>query len=126
MTAGPSREDGSSPQGAASDNPVGIWPSAVWILVGTVHYLADPDQFAGWKGAVYFVLGTGAVALVGGMAGRLAHRRIDWILDYLLREVFHKRDWATWLVRLGLQVMVFGAEGLLVAGFASWLLGLME
>ncbi|PWC33686.1 hypothetical protein [Azospirillum sp. TSO35-2] len=93
---------------------VGVWPAAVWILVGTGHYLNDPDQFAGWKGALYFVLGTGLVALVGGVAGLSARRTVAGIQDRLLKEVRHRRDLATWAVSLGLWGLLGLGEAVLV------------
>lgn len=93
---------------------VGVWPAAVWIVVGTGHYLNDPDHFAGWKGALYFVLGTGLVALVGGIASLSARRTVAGIQERLLKEVRHRRDWASWWVALGLRGLVGLGEAVLV------------
>lgn len=93
---------------------VGVWPAAVWIVVGAGHYLNDPDHFAGWKGALYFVLGTGVVALVGGVAGLSARRTVAGIQERLLKEVRHRRDWASWWVALGLRGLIGLGEAVLV------------
>ncbi len=82
---------------------VGVWPAAVWIVVGTLVWLGDPAHFAGWKGGVYYVLGTGIVALVGGLIGHSARRAVGDIQERLLKEVRHRRDWASWWVALGLR-----------------------
>ncbi|MCG5240175.1 hypothetical protein ACIU1J_08295 [Azospirillum doebereinerae] len=85
---------------------VGVWPAAVWIAVGTLVWLGDPDRFAGWKGGVYYVLGTGIVALVGGLVGLSARRAVGGIQERLLKEVRHRGDLATWGVALGMRLLV--------------------
>lgn len=93
---------------------VGVWPAAVWIAVGTLVWLGDPDRFAGWKGGVYYVLGTGVVALVGGMAGLAARRAVAGIQERLLKEVRHRRDLATWAVSLSMRALVGLVEAVAV------------
>ncbi|MBP2295126.1 hypothetical protein [Azospirillum rugosum] len=103
---------------SAQADIVGVWPSAVWILVGTAFYLGNPQAFAGWKGALYFVAGTAAVALGGGIVSLGLRRGVA----NMLREVFPRRDRFTDLVSWLLRVMLGAAEGLLVALFARWTL----
>jgi len=93
---------------------VGVWPAAVWIVVGTLVWLSDSDHFAGWKGGVYYVLGTGIVALVGGLIGRSARLAVGGIQERLLKEVRHRRDMATWAVAVGMRLMVMLAEAVAV------------
>ncbi|ALG70022.1 hypothetical protein VY88_09915 [Azospirillum thiophilum] len=123
------KKDGPNREGARRIDPgpeiVGVWPAAVWILVGTGHYLTDPDQFAGWKGALYFVLGTGLVALVGGIAGLSTRRTVAGIQDRLLKEIRHRRDLATWVVALALRGLVGLGEAVLVTLLALWVLALL-
>ena len=104
---------------------VGVWPAAVWIVVGAGHYLNDPDHFAGWKGALYFVLGTGVVALVGGIASLSARRTVAGIQERLLKEVRHRRDWASWWVALGLRGLIGLGEAVLVTLLALWAVALL-
>lgn len=105
--------------------PVGVWPSAVWIAVGTLYYLGNPDRFAGWKGAIFFVFGTGVVALVGGIAGAAVHRRANRILDRLLDEVFQQRTLTTRAIALAVHLMVGLMEGVAAAGLAGWIIDLL-
>ncbi|MDQ2101989.1 hypothetical protein [Azospirillum isscasi] len=100
---------------------VGVWPSAVWILVGTLFYLENPQSFAGWKGALYYVVGTAAVALVIGLVSLNLRRAVAGMLG----EVFPRRDRFTDLVSLMLRLMLAAAEGLLVALLARWSLTAM-
>lgn len=93
---------------------VGVWPAAVWIAVGTLVWLGDPDHFAGWKGGVYYVLGTGIVALVGGLIGHSARRAVGDIQTRLLKEVRHRWDITTWAVAIALQLLVGLAEAVAV------------
>lgn len=109
---------GNAPPPAPQAEIVGVWPSAVWILVGTAFYLENPQSFAGWKGALYFVAGTAAVALGGGVASLGLRRGVA----NMLREVFPRRDRFTDLVSWLLRMMLGAAEGLLVALFARWTL----
>ncbi|MDR6773908.1 hypothetical protein [Azospirillum sp. BE72] len=104
---------------------VGVWPAAVWIVVGAGHYLNDPDHFAGWKGALYFVLGTGVVALVGGIASLSARRTVAGIQERLLKEVRHRRDWASWWVAIGLRVLIGLGEAVLVTLLALWTVAML-
>lgn len=105
--------------------PVGVWPSAVWILVGTLFYLGNPGQFAGWKGAIYYVAGTGVVALVGGVVGAALHRTVSRILDRLLDEVFHQHDRTTWAVAAAVHLMVGTMEAIAVTFLAGWTIDLL-
>lgn len=93
---------------------VGVWPAAVWIVVGTLVYLGDPDRFAGWKGGVYYVLGTAVVALVGGLVGLSAQRTVIGIQERLLKEVRHRWDFATWGVALAMRMLVGLVEAVAV------------
>ncbi|MBP2300027.1 hypothetical protein [Azospirillum picis] len=104
---------------------VGVWPAAVWIIVGTGHYLNDPELFAGWKGALYFVLGTGLVALGGGIASLSARRTVAGIQDRLLTEVRHRRSLATRAIALALRGLVGLGEAVLVTLLALWVLALL-
>ena len=104
---------------------VGVWPAAVWIVVGAGHYLNDPDHFAGWKGALYFVLGTGVVALVGGIASLSARRTVAGIQERLLKEVRHRFDLATWAIALGLRGLIGLGEAVLVTLLALWAVALL-
>lgn len=97
---------------------VGVWAAAVWILVGTHYYWSEPQRFAGWKGALYYVAGTLVVALLGGLVTRTLHRGVG----SMLAEVFPKRDRFTDMVGLLLRLMLRAAEGLVVALFARWAL----
>lgn len=115
----------SGPPSRPGGTPVGVWPSAVWIAVGTLFYLSNPDRFAGWKGAIYYVFGTGVIALVGGAVGFAAHRTVSRILDRLLDEVFHKRDLTTQLLSLAVRLLVYGAEGFAVGFLAAVVLDLL-
>ena len=107
------------PRPASQADIVGVWPSAVWILVGTLFYFENPQSFAGWKGALYYVVGTAAVALVIGLISLNLRRGVS----AMLVEVFPKRDRFTDLVGFLLRLMLGAAEGLLVALFARWTLG---
>ncbi|AWJ89059.1 hypothetical protein Sp245p_04285 [Azospirillum baldaniorum] len=98
---------------------VGVWPSTVWIVVGTLFYLEHPQSFAGWKGALYYVVGTAVVALVIGLVSLNLRRAVAG----MLAEVFPRRDRFTDLVSLMLRLMLATAEGMLVALFARWTLG---
>ncbi len=109
--AGGPKPRGKTQAGVVGPEIVGVWPAAVWIIVGTLVFLAHPDHFAGWKGGLYYVLGTGVVALVGGLVGLSARRAVNGVQDRLLTEVHHRRDWASWWVALGLR----GLLGLLEA-----------
>lgn len=93
---------------------VGVWPAAVWIAVGTLVWLGEPDRFAGWKGGVYYVLGTGIVALVGGMVGLSARRAVGDIQARLLKEVRHRWDITTWAVAIAMQLLVGLVEAVAV------------
>jgi hypothetical protein len=104
---------------------VGVWPAAVWIVVGAGHYLNDPDHFAGWKGALYFVLGTGVVALVGGIASLSARRTVAGIQERLLKEVRHRFDLATWAIALGLRGLIGLGEAVLVTLLAMWTVAML-
>ncbi len=114
----PGPQPPSARQAASQADIVGVWPSAVWILVGTVFYLENPQAFAGWKGALYFVAGTAVVALGGGIVSLGLRRGVA----NMLREVFPRRDRFTDLVSWLLRVMLGAAEGLLIALFARWTL----
>lgn len=107
------------PRAASQADIVGVWPSAVWIVVGTHFYLLNPQAFAGWKGGLYFVVGTAVVALVVGVVSLNLRRGVS----AMLAEVFPKRDRFTDLVGVLLRLMLGAAEGLLVALFARWTLG---
>jgi energy-coupling factor transport system substrate-specific component len=111
MATGGPKPQSEKPPGVVGPEIVGVWPAAVWIVVGTLVFLAHPDHFAGWKGGLYYVLGTGVVALVGGLIGLSARRMVDGIQDRLLTEVRHRRDWTSWWVALSLR----GLLGLLEA-----------
>lgn len=113
------------PSARTGGTPVGVWPSAVWIAVGTLFYLSNPDRFDGWKGALYYVFGTGVIALVGGAVGFATHRTVDGILNRLLDEVFHKRDVVTQALSLAVRLLVYGAEGFAVAFLAALTLDLL-
>lgn len=93
---------------------VGVWPAAVWIAVGTLVWLGDPEHFAGWKGGVYYVLGTGIVALVGGLIGHSARRAVGDIQARLLKEVRHRWDLTTWAVAIAMQLLVGLVEAVAV------------
>lgn len=108
---------GARPAGGA--DMVGVWPSTVWIVVGTLFYLEHPQSFAGWKGALYYVVGTAVVALVIGLVSLNLRRAVAG----MLAEVFPRRDRFTDLVSLMLRLMLATAEGMLVALFARWTLG---
>lgn len=94
------------PPAGVGPDIVGVWPATVWIAVGTLVFLAHPDHFAGWKGGLYYVLGTGIVALVGGLIDLSARRTVIGIQNYLLAEVSHRRDWASWWVALSLHALL--------------------
>ena len=121
--------EGQKAEGPKAEGPgaeiVGVWPAAVWIIVGTGHYLNDPDHFAGWKGALYFVLGTGLVALVGGIASLSARRTVAGIQERLLKEARHRRDWASWWVALGLRGLIGLGEAVLVTLLALWAVAML-
>ncbi|KAA0680373.1 hypothetical protein [Roseomonas genomospecies 6] len=108
---------GTKPAGGA--DMVGVWPSAVWIVVGTLFYLDNPQTFAGWKGGVYYVVGTTVVALVIGLVSLNLRRAVAG----MLAEVFPRPDRFTALVGLMLRLMLAAAEGMLVALLARWTLG---
>ena len=93
---------------------VGVWPAAVWITVGTLVWLGDPGHFAGWKGGIYYVLGTGIVALVGGMLGHSARRTVGDIQERLLKEVHHRWDFASWGVAVAMRLLVGLVEAVAV------------
>ncbi|MBY6262347.1 hypothetical protein EI613_10555 [Azospirillum sp. 412522] len=115
MGGGSDEPKGEGPKGEGpGPEIVGVWPAAVWIIVGAGHYLNDPDHFAGWKGALYFVLGTGLVALVGGVASLSTRRTVAGIQERLLKEVRHRRDLTTWAIALGLRGLVGLGEAVLV------------
>ncbi len=107
------------PRAESQADLVGVWPSAVWIAVGTHFFLLNPGAFAGWKGALYYVLGTALVALVVGALSLTLRRAVAG----MLAEVFPRRDRFTDLVGALLRLMLGAAEGLLVALFARWTLG---
>jgi hypothetical protein len=109
------------PRPASQADIVGVWPSAVWILVGTLFYFENPQAFTGWKGALYFVVGTAAVALVIGLISLNLRRGVA----NMLAEVFPRRDRFTDLVAFLLRLMLATAEGMLVALFARWTLMVM-
>ncbi|AIB12583.1 hypothetical protein ABAZ39_11380 [Azospirillum argentinense] len=104
---------------AGGADMVGVWPSAVWIVVGTLFYLEHPQSFTGWKGALYYVVGTAVVALVIGLVSLNLRRAIAG----MLAEVFPRRDRFTDLMSLMLRLMLATAEGMLVALLARWTLG---
>lgn len=95
---------------------VGVWPAAVWILVGTHFYLLNPQHFVGWKGALYYVAGTAAVALIAGIVSLNLRRA----LGSMLAEIFPVRDRFTDLIALLLRIMLGAVEALLVALVARW------
>lgn len=113
------------PQNGPGPEIVGVWPAAVWIVFGTGHYLNDPDHFAGWKGALYFVLGTGLVALVGGIASLSARRTVAGIQERLLKEARHRRDVTTWVIALGLRGLVGLGEAVLVTLLSLSVVGML-
>ncbi len=120
-SAPPQPQPQRQPRPASQADIVGVWPSAVWILVGTVFYFENPQAFAGWKGALYYVVGTAAVALVIGLISLNLRRGVA----NMLAEVFPRRDRFTDLVGLLLRLMLAAAEGMLVALFARWTLTMM-
>ena len=97
---------------------VGIWPSAVWILTGLHFYLNWPDLFVGWKGVLYFVLGTTIVSLIMGLAGRNLRRAMLDMMSDTLRE---DRRLSAVLPRL-ISGLVAVGEALLVSLLARSLL----
>jgi len=104
---------------------VGVWPAAVWIVVGTLVWLGDPDHFAGWKGGVYYVLGTGIVALVGGMLGQSARRAVGDIQERLLKEVRHRWDFAAWGVAVAMRLLVMLVEAVAVTLLSLTAVGIL-
>ncbi|WP_448202541.1 hypothetical protein [Azospirillum sp. sgz302134] len=109
------------PRAPSQADIVGVWPSAVWIAVGTLFYFENPQSFAGWKGALYYVVGTATVALVIGLISLNLRRGVT----SMLAEVFPRRDRFTDLVSTLLRLMLAVAEGMLVALVARWTLGLL-
>lgn len=97
---------------------VGIWPAAVWILTGVHFYMSWPDLFVGWKGGLYFVLGTIMVALVIGVASRNLRRGVLAILN----ESSATRDTAAPAALLVIRLMIGAAEAVLVSLLARSLL----
>lgn len=100
---------------------VGVWPAAVWILVGTHFYLLNPQHFVGWKGALYYVAGTAAVALLVGTISFNLRQAVG----SMLAEIFPVRDRFTDLIAVLLRVMLGAVEAVLVALVARWSLGVL-